>query len=47
MEYHRYFLIKNGLREDYADSHNEKHHELQRSLKGEMNKRSELGYSQL
>uniref|UniRef100_A0A1B6HSQ2 EF-hand domain-containing protein n=1 Tax=Homalodisca liturata TaxID=320908 RepID=A0A1B6HSQ2_9HEMI len=32
-EYHKYFLLKNGLAEDYADRHNEKHHELQRSLK--------------
>ncbi|XP_054288986.1 45 kDa calcium-binding protein isoform X1 [Macrosteles quadrilineatus] len=32
-EYHKYFLLKNGLGEDYADHHNEKHRELQRSVK--------------
>lgn len=33
-EYHKYFLLKNGIPEDYVDNHNEKHEELQRSVKG-------------
>lgn len=33
-EYHKYFLLKNGISEDYVDNHNEKHEELQRSVKG-------------
>lgn len=33
-EYHKYFLLKNGLSEDYAEQHNEKHRELQRPIKG-------------
>lgn len=32
-EYHKYFLLKNGIPEDYVDNHNEKHEELQRSVK--------------